>query len=240
MNAFLTKYWSLISAIGGTLVTAFTPAVQHWLASHPTVVMVVAGIVTVIAHWLPSPSSNSPSSGGVHGHPVWIVGTIALLLLVGSPHTQAQATTPPTAFNDTTVTFQLSPITLPGLGTSISGAETDASLALTPNNQIGETMLINSAFSFIGGRYTRFLPSLSNALNELSPNLNGMAFQFGLTASEGLVRVNGKSHWGERAGAVLNYEINKTWGLGIDAEYCKLPGYQSNTYSLAFGPNFHF
>jgi len=75
--------------------------------------------------------------------------------------------------------------------------------------------------------------------------LNGYQFQLGITASAGVVRtpvgagVNA-SHWGERAGLFLNYAINGTVGLGFEGQWTNLPGYAHTTYSLAFGPNFHF
>jgi hypothetical protein len=61
-----------------------------------------------------------------------------------------------------------------------------------------------------------------------------------MTVSLGEVRDSAASHWGERAGGGINYAINGTWGLGAEAQYCKFPGYANNTYSVAFGPNFHF
>jgi hypothetical protein len=171
------------------------------------------------------------------------VKAILALFLLAVSFASAQTATPPQAFAETTITFNLTPISLPGASTSVGGAETDALIALTPNNHIGETTLIDSGFTFIGGRYNRTFPSISTWLNNLSPNINGYQFQFGLTSSVGVVRVPGAlnpSHWGERAGAFINYQINGTWGVGLEGQWCNFPGYAHNTYSLAFGPNFHF
>lgn len=149
------------------------------------------------------------------------------------------------AFQDTTVNFNLAPITLPGAKQSITGSETDVKLSLTPDNLIGETNLISSGFSFFGGRYDRIFPGVSKWLNNLSPSLNGYNFQVGLTGSLGVVRtpanlgVNAE-HWGERAGAFLNYKVADVMGIGFEAQWDNLPGYAHNGYSVAFGPNFHF
>jgi len=162
--------------------------------------------------------------------------TVAILLSVVA----CAQSTPPPAFSDTTITFNLSPITLPHAGQSVSGAETDALISFTTNNHIGMTTLINPGFTFVGERYNRTFPSISNWLNNVSANINGMQFQFGLTQSLGVVHLGSTSHWGERAGAFVNYSINNTWGVGVEAQWCNFPGYQHNTYSVAFGPNFHF
>ncbi len=180
-----------------------------------------------------------------------------VLVLLLATFSFAQSTTPalpnaPTpqppqlapAFSDTTVTFNLTPISLPGLGQSLSAAETDVILNLTTNNQIGETTLVGTNFTFVGGRYNRIIPQVSNWLNNLSPNLNGMQFQVGVTSSLGVVRDNSTSHWGERAGVFANYAINNTWAMGLDVEANNLPGQPTQhgnwNYSLAFGPSFHF
>lgn len=165
---------------------------------------------------------------------------IAITILT-SAFTFAQ--TPPSAFEGTTVTFNLTPISLPGAKQSVTGQETDILLSLTPNNQIGETTLINSSFIFAGGRYNRLFPKISNWLNNVSPNLNGMKFQFGLTGSLGVVKIPGavsSTHWGERAGVFTNYQISNSWALGFESQWDNFPGYAHNTYSIAFGPAFHF
>ena len=151
----------------------------------------------------------------------------------------------PSAFPSTTYNFSLSPITLPGAKTSLSGAETDIKIKITPNFALGETNLIGGNYSFIGGRGDYVIPQFSKWLNNVSPNLNGYAFQLGVTGSAGVTRtplsvgVN-QSHWGERSGAFLNYAVNGNVGLGVEAQWCNFPGYAHSTYSIAFGPSFHF
>lgn len=149
------------------------------------------------------------------------------------------------AFPSTSVSFNLTPVTLPGANTSIAGAETDAKLAFTTNNIVGPTTLVGANYSFIGGRYDRVIPQFGTWLNNVSPTLNGYQWQLGLTGSLGVVRTpmslgQNQSHWGERAGVFLNYSVNGTFGLGFEAQWTNLPGLVHNGYSLAFGPNFHF
>lgn len=153
-------------------------------------------------------------------------------------------TTPQSAFQDTTFNFNLTPIALPGGKQSIPGAETDIKLNITANNAIGETTLISSGYSFIGGRYDRTIPQFQKWLNNVSPGLNGYNFQLGLTASLGVVRTpfnnTNQEHWGERAGGFLNYAVSGVMGLGAEVQWVNFPGYAHSTYSVAVGPNFHF
>jgi hypothetical protein len=173
---------------------------------------------------------------------------VLALAVAGQTPAPTPAPTPtPSAFSTTTVNFNLSPITLPGAKTSVAGAETDIKLKLTTNFEAGETTLISGDYSFIGGRGDYVIPQFSKWLNNISPNLNGFQFQLGLTGSAGVTRTpspvstsTNVSHWGERAGVFLNYALNGTTGLGFEAQWCNFPGYAHNTYSIAFGPNFHF
>ncbi len=176
------------------------------------------------------------------------VVSVFLFVLMAVGLAGGQTPTPaPTAFSDTTISFNLTPITLPGAGSSVAGAETDITLNLTTNNQLAETNLIGGNYAFIGGRFNRVIPQISKALNNASANLNGLAFQFGVTGSLGVVKspstlvLGGtQSHWGQRAGVFVNYAINGTWGLGFESQWCNLPGFVHTSYSIAFGPNFHF
>lgn len=54
----MSKYWSLLAALGGMAATAFTPAIQGALSAHPTATAVIGGTLAVIAHWLPSPAQK--------------------------------------------------------------------------------------------------------------------------------------------------------------------------------------
>jgi hypothetical protein len=172
---------------------------------------------------------------------------IAALILFGSlAFAQTPAPTPaPSAFPSATYNFNLTPVTLPGAKTSVSGAEADVKIGITTNFQVGETSLIGAEYTFIGARGDYVIPSFSKWLQNISPTLNGYQFQLGVTASAGVVRTPialgvSQSHWGQRAGMFLNYAVSGNTGLGVEAQWCNLPGYAHSTYSLAFGPNFHF
>lgn len=168
-----------------------------------------------------------------------------LLLLCAVCLSQTSPPAAPSAFPSTTVNFNLSPITLPGAKTSVAGAETDVKLKITTNMQVGSTTLVSGDYSFLGGRGDYVIPGFSKWLNNISPTLNGYNFQLYVTGSAGVVRtpiaagVN-QSHWGERAGLGLNYAFNSNMGLGFESQWCNFPGYAHTTYSVAFGPNFHF
>jgi hypothetical protein len=135
----------------------------------------------------------------------------------------------PSAFPSTTYNFNLTPITLPGVKTTASGAETDIKFHPTT--------------IFVGGRGDYVIPQFSKWLNNISPSLNGYQFELGLTGSLGTVKafgVSSSAHWGERAGIFLNYAVSGTTGLGAEFQWNNFPGYAHNVPSIAFGPNFHF
>lgn len=138
------------------------------------------------------------------------------------------------------VSFNLAQITLPGAGKSVAGAETDVILPFTTNNLIGMSTLVSADYNFIAGRYDRNFPSISKYLNNISPNLNFLNSEIGVTGSVGVVHANTESHWGERAGVFWRQNINETWAMGFEAQWVNLPGYQHNTYSVAVGPSIHF
>jgi len=171
-----------------------------------------------------------------------ILTLVSLFLLSVAVFAQTPA---PSAFPSTTVNFNLSPITLPGAKTSVAGAETDVKLKITSNFSLGETTLLSGDYAFIGGRGDYVIPSFSKWLQNHSPMLNGYQFQLGVTGSAGVVRTPQSlgvsvSHWGERAGMFLTYAVNGNVGLGVEAQWTNLPGYAHSTYSMAFGPSFHF
>lgn len=166
------------------------------------------------------------------------ISILAVLLLAVGAFAQTAAAP---VFSTTSVSMSLTPLSLPGIqGTTLSGAETDVMWNPTPNNAFGETNLISSPGSLIGGRYNRVFPQFSKWFDNLSPNLNGYQLQFGVTTSLGVVKGGGFSHWGERAGAFLNYGINNTWGIGVEVQANNLPGITHWRPSFVFGPNFHF
>lgn len=167
---------------------------------------------------------------------------IATLLLTLSIGMVAQA--PPSAFATTSFSFNLSPITLPKVGQTAAGAETDAMFPLTTNNRFGETTLIGNS-TFIGGRYDRVFPSVAKYLQSHTA-LTGGNFEAGLTSSLGVVKAS-NTYWGGRAGFFLHYAPNGStnFNIGFEAQANYLPGYAGATSqhwvpSLAVGPNFRW
>jgi len=162
---------------------------------------------------------------------------LALPLLV-----VAQTPTPsPTPFGGTSVSFGLTPITLPSVGQTLAGAETDTLFHFTNYNLVGATVLVSSS-TFVGGRYNRIFPSVSTWLQNHTA-LTGNQFQVGFTASGGVIE-SGKTQWGGRGGFFVNYALNGSWAMGFEAQANYLPGIVTGTSkwapSIAVGPNFHF
>lgn len=52
----MSKFWSILAAIGMSAVTAVTPVIQGALSAHPVAVTIISGAIAVILHWLPSPA----------------------------------------------------------------------------------------------------------------------------------------------------------------------------------------
>lgn len=178
-----------------------------------------------------------------------IIALILLLalpiLVVGQNPPNPPVTPPPSAPPDTSTSFtvNLTPITLPGGHTSVAGIESGMSLKLTTNFDARESNLTGSGLQFYGGGFNYHLPFLSKILNNASPNINGLLFDFYLTGTVGTVLTpSGPAggHWAERIGGGFNYSLNQTWSLGTEIQYFKAPGYANNTYTVAVGPQIHF
>jgi hypothetical protein len=163
---------------------------------------------------------------------------IAMCLVSMTAHAQTQ--TPVTPFQSTSISFGLSPVTLPGYGTTLAGAETDTLFHFTTNNVVGPTVLVSSS-TFVGGRYNRIFPSVSTWLQNHTA-LTGNQYEVGFTLSGGVVE-SGKSQWGGRGGFFINYALNSTWAMGFEVQANYLPGIVGQgkwAPSIAVGPNFHF
>jgi len=174
---------------------------------------------------------------------ILVVAFLSFMFGILVPVSKCQTTTQPTsAFTETTVNFNLTPVNLPGLN-SLTGAETDGKVQFTNNFDGGPTSLLSNTFVFAGGRGDYLIQPLSKLLNNLSPSLNGYQFQFGATGSIGVVKPvgsSGSSRWGERVGMFINYKLSATTGLALEIQANNFPGYSRWTPSFAFGPNFHF
>jgi len=172
-----------------------------------------------------------------------IVNALALSILILGIVAVANAQAPPNAFATTSFSFNLSPINLPGVGTTLTGAETDAMFPLTTNNRFGETTLIGQS-TFIGGRYDRVFPSIAKYLQNHTA-LTGGNFEAGLTSSLGVVK-NANTNWGGRAGVFLRWAPagSTSFNVAFEAQANYLPNYAGNSPhwvpSVAIGPNFRF
>lgn len=169
---------------------------------------------------------------------------VALLCLFALAMPLVAQTQPPSAFATTSFSFNLSPISLPNLGNSIAGAETDALFPLTTNNRFGETTLIGQS-TFVGGRYDRVFPSVAKYI-QAHTALTGGNFEAGISSSLGVVK-GAKSSWGGRAGFFVHYAPagSTSFNIGFEAQANYLPNYAgANTPhwvpSIAVGPNFRF
>lgn len=136
-------------------------------------------------------------------------------------------------------------ISLPGGKSTVAGTEAGAMLRVTQNTSIGTMNVISpGTLSYYSGRFEQHIPFLSKKLNGISPTINGLQFDIGVTGSAGIVRVplgsDFKQHYGFTGGIFVNYYLNKTWSLGVEAQYAKFPGYNNNTATVAFSPAIHF
>ena len=174
-----------------------------------------------------------------------LLATLALLAVFLALPVYGQTTTPPSAFATTSISFNLSPLTLPGTSQgTLSGAETDIMFPLTTNNHFGETTLIGES-TFVGGRYDHVIPAVANYLQNHTA-LTGGNFQFAITSSLGVVK-GVKASWGGRTGFSLKYAPagSTSFDIGFEAQANYLPNYaglgsQHWVPSVALGPNFRF
>jgi hypothetical protein len=61
MNSF-TKLLPSLLALASALSVALAPTIQHYLAGHPVATSLIAGVVGIVLHWLPSPASPTGGS----------------------------------------------------------------------------------------------------------------------------------------------------------------------------------
>lgn len=173
-------------------------------------------------------------------------GIVLFLLVLVAVAASAQAT-PKSPFAESTMSFNLSQISLPGQQQTLAGMESDALITFSEYLNVGETTLISTS-PFIGGRYEIVIPAVAKYLQNHS-SLSGANFQFGITGSAGVVKSSLASHWGERAGIFLKYAPagNQNFNLGIDIEANNMPGIDPSNAkyghwvpSVAVGPAFRF
>ena len=105
-----------------------------------------------------------------------IVMAVLVLAVAGFAQTPPPAPQPQSPFQTQTVSINLAALHLPGIQNTVTGAESDIDLSLTPNNLLAQTAIVSSNYSFIGGRYERQFAGAQKWLNNLSPSLNGYNF----------------------------------------------------------------
>lgn len=166
--------------------------------------------------------------------------SLVLLSTLALAQALPDAPQPQSPFADNTYSFGLTPVTLPGTGTTLAGAETDIMIHITENNTIGQTMLISTS-PFIGGRYEHAFPAVAKWLQDHTA-LTGYNYQFYVTGSLGVVKGSDKSHWGERAGLGLKWAPAGTsnFDVAFEAQANNLPGISHWIPSVAISPQFRF
>lgn len=148
----------------------------------------------------------------------------------------------PTPGTTTSFSMNLTPVTLPGNHTTLTGVSSGIAFTVTPKLDIKDLNLAGSGFQYYSAGFNYRLPMISEALNNASPNVNFLAFQPYVQATAGAVYAGGSStsHWGFTAGGGVDYYVNNTWSFGGEADYAKFPGYNNNALILQFGPKLHF
>lgn len=158
----------------------------------------------------------------------------------------SQSTLNQPAFNESTVSFGLTPVTLPSFGSTLAGVESDTAFNFTNYNQIGVRTIISSS-TYIGPVYNRIFPSVSSYLQNHTA-LTGNQFQVGLTVSGGIVEAS-KQQWGGDGGLFVNYAPSgsKTWAIAFTGTAAYLPGIANVSGhsgkwipKVAIGPAFKF
>lgn len=148
----------------------------------------------------------------------------------------------PAPGTSTSFTMNLTPVTLPGNKTTLTGVSSGIAFTVTPNFDVKELNLNSSGDSYYGFGANYRLPIISTALNNVSPNINFLAFQFYLNGTVGANYGPGatQSHWSETVGGGVDYYINNTWSFGGEADYAHLVGYNNKALILFIGPKLHF
>lgn len=133
------------------------------------------------------------------------------------------------------MTMSALPLTIISRSGSGTGSETDALVAALHPFSIGETTIVSSKLSFIGGRADFAITPLSTWIQNHSA-LSGSKFQMGPTLSFGGFKAGGTFHYGERAGIFVNYSLGWAVGMQFEAQWNHFPGYANDAPSFSFGP----
>lgn len=175
-----------------------------------------------------------------------------VLLMVISVASMVKAQTPaPTPAPTTSWTVTANAVALPGSNGSLAGTLTGLDLAITPNFSLEQTDFVTSSAqtnAFLGGVTYNIAP-LAKALNNISPNINGLNFRFQVHASAGESRISQSDgstvvSFSVLAGGEVDYKIagSNMFSLGARVDdffvHDGLP--HSNNLVVAVGPSIHF
>lgn len=243
---FLKKHWGSIAAIVGPLIGFLVPSINSYAGSHPKTLASAIALTGLAFYNSRAPKDKAPTSTGAGTS---FSGRASLLIFALIFFTlPARAQTPAPAPAPATFSLTASAIALPGGGQTVAGADAGMTFTPTPNFDLRYDTLMAPASNFSGfyGGFNYRLPVLSTKLNNASPNLNGMRFQFYLTASAGVDRISAtgptREHYSFLAGGGVNYDLTSSgsWTFGVEVRYAKLPGIANNTAIVAFNPTWHF
>lgn len=151
-----------------------------------------------------------------------------------------------------TWTVTANAVALPGSGnTTLAGTLAGVHLAVTPNFSLEQTDFMTSSAqtnAFLGGA-TYNIAALSKALNNISPNLNGLQFSFSIHGDIGEARIAQPSgstsvSVAGLVGGEVDYAIagSKMFSLGVrvDDFYVRSGLPHGNNLVVALGPSIHF
>lgn len=168
---------------------------------------------------------------------------LAVLLFAALSYAQSGPPSPdPTPGSTTSFAMNLTPVTLPGGHTTLAGISSGVAFTISPNFDVKNLNIAASNLQYYSAGFNYRLPVISKALNNVSPNINFLAFQPYVNATVGADYAYGQSssHYALTAGGGVDYYLNNTWSFGAEADYAKFPGFNNNTVLIFFGPKWHF
>ncbi len=170
------------------------------------------------------------------------LSTIAVLILTLSVCALAQVPSPnPPVGTTTSWSATFSEVQIPNSKSSFIGTSNELAFTVTPNFDIKQENIVGAGLQYYGFGANYRLPVISEALNNASPTINFLAFDFSLEATIGAAYSNGNNgKWAETFGGGVDYYLNNTWSLGAKIDYLKFPGYCNNCYAVYLNPKIHW
>jgi hypothetical protein len=62
----MSKWWSIIASVGSALLVGLNTTAHNWLILNPEWATILSGVLVVVAHWLPSPSTSVNQAAAAH------------------------------------------------------------------------------------------------------------------------------------------------------------------------------